>query len=456
MIRQSSCGAARPEGFSGAPLATQTGSARESIGALPHSAPRTERDSAPTSPDPSLWSVPKRVATSSSQVLHSLAVNHVHLQPSVHNSMARLNLLLEHDDSACVCDTPSDVTLSSIAPTNHQYLPGFTMVTTRSQTSRSTTTEPVAIPTDMEMLASRSLISQAADLVEIQSSQSLTRTLDLARRAIVDRTESLEAIQVQKSQEINWVWTHIEELGKEDLDSAAQIRKWQLDLCKEVGDDNLERHRNLSRETLRRMKYCKNRIIENWSVPPEQILDTAFVAQSYLSRPVLQSLAKLSDEVQLPEAKTLLLDRIDTRVQEEQTVFRRLRARGGKKPLGMKLTHTDVKGALEESHKRKASPTPEQGSRKLGRAHRRLLHPPAVHRQSSQTETELDEGSDHGELIPDGASNEAPHKSEPEGQRHSGVGGRQAKGKVSETGLVGNLDKHDVSLDTCFPPIRRL
>ena len=376
--------------------------------------------------------------------------------------MARLNLQLEHDDSACVCDTPSDVTLSSIAPTNHQYLPGFRMVTTRSQTSRSSTIESVAIPTDTDLLASRSLISQAADLVEIQSSQSITRTLDLARCAIVDRTESLEVIQVQKSQEIDWVWTHIEELGKEDSDSAAQVRKWQLDLRQKIGNNNLERYRKLSRESLRRMEGCKNKILKNWSVPPQQILDTASVAQSYLSRPVLQSLAKLSDEVQLPEAKTLLLDRIDTRVHEEQTVFGGLHAHrgkaplGGRMPLGMKLTHADVKGAIEESRKRKASPTPEQGSGKLGRPRRRLLYRPALPRQSSQPETELDEGSDHGELITYGAKNQARHKGAFGGQRHNSLGGRQAKGKVSEIGVVGDLNEHDVSLDTCFPIIRSL
>lgn len=380
--------------------------------------------------------------------------------------MARLNLEFEHNDNGCVSDAQCNVgaiTPLSHSPDIHPHLLGFKMVATRLQTSRSAfQMGPVAMSSDTDMLVPNSLISQAADLKEIQSSQLLRRTLDLARRAIVDRTEYLEETQLQKSQEIDWVWTHIENLGKHDRDSATQVRRWQLDLCKELGKDNLERHRHLSQETRRRMESLKNRIIDNWNVPPEQILDTEPVAQSYLSRPVLQSLAHLSDEVQLSEAKTLLLDRVDTRVQEEQTVYGRPRkTRGGKAPLGMRLTHADVKGAIEESHKRKASATPEQSSKKLARGRRPLLHLPTVHRHSSEPEAELDEGSGDGETKSkcqpclDDANDEALGKNEPGGLRPSGIVSKQTRGNVSEIGVGENLDEHDVSLDT-FPPMRSL
>lgn len=286
--------------------------------------------------------------------------------------MARLNNLAQNVVLGSRGDAQAMTSKDSPQTEDQQSLvqSGGATVTRAQLHKGALASESVAMTTEIDMEGFIRLSTQS-DLAAIRSSQNLEQTLQLAHRAIIERTETIDASTEQLSHDVDWIWSHVVKLGARTRTASVKVLEWKKKLYTEVGQDKLDRCFQISRQTLKRKEACKTRITRNWDVRPDQVLDAGLYSGRDFSKGILQSLATLSDTIDLSEAKALLVDRIEVRARDEDSYrgrTRKAKAKGGAgPPLGKRLTLADINGALSEAKKRKLNKMSQPGSSKRRR-----------------------------------------------------------------------------------------
>lgn len=255
--------------------------------------------------------------------------------------------------------------------------------------------EPLRLSPEIETLGLIKLIEQT-DLEAIRSSPSFETALQLARSAITARVRLIQASELQCSYDVHWVWEYVSKLAGQNTTHADQVQIWQEKLRNDLGREKLDRCLHLGRETLQRTRNNNEKIRSNWGVLPDQMLDPKFQAKRGTSRNMLQGLAMLSDAVPLEKARTLLIQQMEARCEEEHAAKLQHKA-GGKPRRGMMLTLADIEGARSNAPKRRRSLTPSGRAKKVPRIGHGPQRTPTKNEPKREPEIEV-----MGETAPEG------------------------------------------------------